>query len=168
MRPGCSQGPPRRWTMASGSGGEFFSGLPQMEACWAWAPSPVPSPLCAAALLPPWTIPATPGQQGGWWLPVVSGTTGPHELVCSHSTAFPGEKKLPAKFPACQLVQGMSKELFLGNIDIKAEKKREQGQQRLINGHRAVLAKQGGCFSSCCWKGYAQPLPAANHYPKWS
>lgn len=32
------------------------------------------------------------------------------------------------KFPACQLVPGKSKGLFLGNIDIKAEKKREQGQ----------------------------------------
>lgn len=39
-----------------------------------------------------------------------------------------GEKKPPVKFPACLLVQGKSKGLFLGNIDIKAEKKREQEQ----------------------------------------
>lgn len=111
----------------------FFFWAPQLEtarlrAWWAWAPSPLPGvPL---PYFPPGPSQMHQGseQRRGWGLPAPPRTTGPHELVCSHCTAFTGEKKPSGKFPACRLVLGKSKGLFLGNIDIKAGKKREQGQ----------------------------------------
>lgn len=119
VRRGCSQGPAHRWTVVSSWGEIFF---------FSWAFPAGYSPAgglvgfgtfsCATAL----DHPTAPGQRGGWGMPATSRTTGPHELVCRHSTAFMGEKMLPVRFPACQLVPGESKGLFLGNIDIKAEK----------------------------------------------
>lgn len=103
----------------------FLMGFPSW---WAWAPSPLPGvPL---PCFPPGPSQLHQGseQQRGWGLPAPPRTTGPHKLVCSHSTSFTGEKKPSGKFPACRLVPGKSKGLFLGNIDIKAGKKREQGQ----------------------------------------
>lgn len=55
-------------------------------------------------------------------------TPSPKELICSLSTAFSREEKALVKFPACRSVPGKGERLFLGNTDIKAEKKREQEQ----------------------------------------
>lgn len=82
--------------------------------CWEQCPMPKECPRCFV-------------QEGSGGLPAAPSTTGPHKLVCSHSTAFQ-EKMPPVRFPARQLVQHKSKGLFLGNIAIRAEKKREQGQ----------------------------------------
>lgn len=85
-------------------------------------PKPTFSSLGIAALCPPGAIPDTPGRWGCQHHP------SPHELICSLSTAFTREKKALVKFPACQAVPGEGDRLFLGNTDIKAEKKREQQQ----------------------------------------
>lgn len=101
-------------------GGDFlFSGLFQLDTAWLGAGGLVG--LVGLGTFS-WAIPTAPGQREGGGMPAASRTTGPHELVCRHSTAFTREKKLPVRFPACQLVLGKSKGLFLGNIDIKAEK----------------------------------------------
>lgn len=58
------------------------------------------------------------------------------------SLAVPAQPSRSA-VPSMPVGQGESKGLFLGNIGIRDEKKREQGQWRFINGHREALAKQG-------------------------
>lgn len=54
------------------------------------------------------------------------------------SLAVPAQPSRSA-VPSVPVGQGESKGLFLGNIDIRDEKEREQGQWRFINGHERLL-----------------------------
>lgn len=119
--------------------------------------------LCSAVLQPWGGLGASLSVQGASLLLGGLCAEGAPSTAPRISLAVPAQPSRSA-VPSMPVGQGESKGLFLGNIDIRDEKEREQGQWRFINGHREALAKQG---SPCC-KGCAQPLPAASHCPKKS
>lgn len=123
---GDLQGPSHRRTTASSHGEDCLiwtvpAGVSPVRG-WVDFPSPPSPPWVLLPCCPPGAIPDTPGLWGCQHHP------SPQELICSLSTAFTREKKALVKFPACQAVPGEGDRLFLGNTDIKAEKKREQQQ----------------------------------------